>query len=43
MTFFLSEFDYMDPIPFNEAFVWLTLIAWNASTIYDNRKKKKID
>tara|TARA_B100000989_G_scaffold295051_1_gene275291 strand:+ start:952 stop:1143 length:192 start_codon:yes stop_codon:yes gene_type:complete len=43
ITFFLAEFDYIDPIPFNEAFVWLTLVAWTVSTIYDNKKKKKLD
>ena len=43
ITFFLAEFDYIDPIPFNEAFVWLTLVAWSVSTFYDNKKKKKLE
>ena len=41
ITFFLGEFEYIDPIPFNETFLWLTLLAWFVSNIYDNRKKKK--
>ena len=43
ITFFLAEFDYIDPIPFNESFVWLTLVAWSVSTFYDNKKKKKLE
>ena len=43
ITFFLAEFEYINPIPFNQGFVWLTLIAWNVSNIYDNIKKKKYE
>ncbi|MFL2600800.1 MAG: hypothetical protein CBC28_00590 [Flavobacteriaceae bacterium TMED68] len=43
ITFFLAELEYIEPIPFNEPFLWFALVASNVSYAYDNIKKKKLD
>ena len=38
--FLLSEFFTLEPLAHNEGLFYITLILWNASLIYDKRKKK---
>tara|TARA_B100000035_G_C20719058_1_gene430372 strand:- start:357 stop:494 length:138 start_codon:yes stop_codon:yes gene_type:complete len=40
LTFFLSEFEYIDPIPFNEILFWLALVVWSAFKLYFEGNKK---
>ena len=40
ITFFLSEFEYIDPIPYNEILFWLTLVVWSALKLYFEGNKK---
>ena len=42
LTYFLSEFEYINPIPYNETLFWLTLVSWSTLNLYSLIKKKKV-
>ena len=41
LTFFLSEFEYINPIPYNEILFWLTFVGGSILNLYNIEKKKK--
>ena len=41
LTFFLSEFEYINPVPYNEILFWLTFVAGSILNLYNIEKKKK--
>ena len=40
LTFFLAEFEYVDPIPYNEILFWLTLVVWSTLNLFSTRNKE---
>ena len=40
-TYFLSEFDYINPIPYNEILFYLTMVFWGTLNLDILNKKKK--
>ena len=41
LTYFLSEFEYINPIPYNEILFWLTFVGWSILNLYNIEKNKK--
>ena len=40
-TYVLSEFKYINPIPYNEILFYLTMVLWGTLNLYSLFKKKK--
>lgn len=41
LTYVLSKFEHINPIPYNEILFYLTIVLWSTLNLYSLLKKKK--